>query len=308
MVEVLTGSNQHALQQYLHEIIDTFKKEHDGSIEQFDAAEISSSDGVLDAVRSISFLDPKKLVIVRDPSASKELLERIEYIVEQTADSTHLVFAGQLDKRASAYKYLQKNARVKVFDDLSPAELHRWIATYASEQGGAIPHQAASYLIEQIGPDQNRLAMELDKLLLSAQPITKQLIDELVEPVPQSKVFSLLDAMFRGDAKRAWELYKDQRLQGEEPYKIMAMITWQLQQLTLAVFAPQKSKDVLVQAGMSPYTAQKSLQLAASVSPRTLRYYIEQLVAIDYQSKTSAAIESALAVYISDVAVRQSTS
>lgn len=308
MVEVLTGSNQHAIHDYLHARIESFTKEHGDSIERFDAAELTSIDNILDAVRSISLLDPKKLVIVVDPGASKELLEKIEVIIEQTADSTELMLAGQIDKRSKAYKFLQNNCSFKVFNDLSPAELMSWIRDYVAEGEGKIQSSVASYLVEQIGPDQYRLKNELDKLLLLQKPIDKSAIDQLVEPVPQSKVFNLLDAMFRGDAQTAWNMYKDQRMQGEEPYKIMAMITWQLQQLVLAVFAPQKTKDTLVKAGASPYTAQKSLQLAKTITPNTLRYYIEQLAEIDYQSKTSASIESALAVYISDVAVKQSTS
>lgn len=301
----MSGDNDHLVHEELLKIVKSFNEEHAGSIERFDGAELTSSDSVIDAVRSISFLDPRKLVIVSNFAQSKELLEKSEDIIKQTADSTDLVILGNFDKRSAAYKFLKKNTDFKVFENLSLPELSKWAVDYASTQGGLIQYGAASYLVEQIGSNQYRLKNEMDKLLNSGRDIDRDLIDEMVEPMPQSKVFALLDAMFNGQAKTAWNLYQDQRAQGEEPYKILAMITWQLQQLTLAVFIPNKSKDALVKAGMSPYSASKNLQLANRIPKNNLRYYIDQLAQIDYQSKTSANIESALAVYIADVASNQ---
>ncbi len=308
MKVVLSGSNDHLIHEELLSIVKKFNEKHAGSIERFDGAELTSSDPVLDAVRSISFLDPRKLVVVSNFAESKELLDKSEAIVEQTADSTDLIIMGKFDKRSVAYKYLKKNTDFRAFEDLSLAELSKWAIDYTGEQGGLIQYEAASYLVEQIGTNQYRLKNELDKLIATERDIDRDLIDELVEPTAQSKVFALLDAVFNGRSKQAWSLYRDQRAQGEEPYKILAMIVWQLQQLTLAVYAPQKTKDTLVSAGMSPYSAGKNLQMAGKISPKNLRYYIDQLAKIDTQSKTNANIESALAVYIADVASIQATS
>lgn len=301
MKVVLSGSNDHLIHEELLSIVKNFNEEHSGSIERFDGAELTSSDLVLDAVRSISFLDPRKLVIVSNFAESKDLLDKCEDIVKQTADSTDLVIIGKFDKRSVAYKYLTINTEFKTFEDLNLPELSKWAVNYATEQGGLIQYEAASYLVEQIGTNQYRLKNEMDKLLTTGQDIDRDLIDELVEPTAQSKVFALLDAVFNGQSKLAWNLYKDQRAQGEEPYKILAMIVWQLQQLTLAVHSPQKTKDALVRAGLSPYSATKNLQLARKITKAKLRYYIDQLAEIDMKSKTSANIESALAVYIADV-------
>lgn len=302
MIEVLSGNNERAIHDRLREIIAEFEKEHAGSIERFDGAELESADTVIDAVRSISFLDPKKLVIVRDFAQSRDLLDNTEQIVEQTADSTDLVILGNFDKRSSTYKYLKSEVKFVEYKELSTSELTNWINEYTKSFNGKISNQAATYLIEQVGANQYRLKNELDKLMLCEREIDRDLIDELVEPVPQSKIFAMLDALFSGRGEQAWRIYKDQRAQGEEPQKILSMIVWQLQQLSLAVFTPVKSKKVLIDAGVSPYTAQKSLNMASNISPANLRYFIDNLAKIDYQSKTSADIESALAVYISDVA------
>jgi DNA polymerase-3 subunit delta len=306
MIVVLGGTNGLALKDELHKIIDKFKDEFGDSIESFDELEIANADGLLDAVRSLSFLDPKKLVIVRNFSKSSDVMNRLEEIINQTADSTDLVLIDQsVDKRTAQYKFLQKNTEMRIFNDLSPNDLANWGLDYVRRSSSEISRSAVMYLIDQVGSDQFRIKNELDKLILSNKPITIDLINKMVEPVAQSKIFNLLDVLFKGEDKKAWLLYKDQRAQGEEPQKIIGMITWQLQQLCLAVFAPSKSLNVLVETGMSPYTAQKSLQLAKNISKNDLKYYINQLAETDYKTKTGASVEAAIEVYISDVALRQ---
>jgi len=304
MKVVLTGSNSYAVTQEQSGIITRFIKEHGSSIERFDGSEITTADGVLDAVRSISFLEPKKLVIVVDFAQSSELYERIEDIVEQTAESTDLLLVDQkLDKRTTAYKKLQSIAEVRVLSDLSVNELQAWVVSQASALESNISMTDARFLVERVGPNQQLLMREIEKLTISSSGISRDLIVEMVEPTPQSKVFTMLEYLFRGDSRNAWEMYLDQRSQGEEPQKLVAMITWQLQQLSMAVFAPNRSKQALLESGMSSYTAQKSIAMAVSISKNDIRHYIAELAGVDALSKINADIESALAVYFSDVAL-----
>jgi len=305
MVVVLTGVNTFALHKYMQEFTRDFQQKSGDSIERFDGSEMTNADLVIDAVRSVSFLEPRKLVIVRDFAQNKDILEKIESLVEQTADTTDLLLVDhKLDKRTVAYKYLKKATDMHVFDVLSPYDLERWLATEAKKNQISITSSDSRYLIERVGTNQELLHSELIKLSLTKKPINKELIDEMVEPTPQSKVFDMLEALFSGDAKKAEELYKDQRAQGEEPQKLLGMITWQLQQLTLAVFSPDKSVTALTKVGMSPYGAKKTLRLASNITPDDMRFFISELARIDYISKTSADIESALAVYFAEVSLR----
>jgi len=302
MVVVLTGKNYYLLQKNLQDTVQAFMHEFGDSIERFDGSELTSADTVLDAVRSISFLEPRKLVVVRDFAQSKDLLEKVEAIVRQTADSTDLLLVDQkLDKRTSAYTYLKKNSELRTYDDIAPYDLLRWVVDEANSKGLKLKSETAKFLVDRVGPNQQLLSSELEKLSLQTTEVTRTVIEELVEPTPQSKVFDMLEALFSGNSQRAQELYFDQRAQAQEPQKLLAMITWQLQQLTLAVFAPSKTVDTLVRAGMSPYSAQKALQMAKHITPKDLKFYITELAEIDAMSKSTADIESALSVYFSEV-------
>jgi DNA polymerase III delta subunit len=298
MVIVLTGKNSFALQKELQKVTAEFIATHGDSIERFDASEMAGVDPVLDAVRSISFLEPRKLVIVKDFGQSKELMDRIEDILSQVAESTDLLLVDpKLDKRTAGYKYLQKNVELKEYKPLQEYDVEKWLVNEATLLGVKLSPSNAKHLVHRVGNDQLRVEQELKKLASSGKDVTKDHIDSLTEPQPTSKVFDMLDALFQGNLNRAWELYKDQRAQGEDPHKIIAMITWQLSQLTLAVHAPIKTVDTLKSAGVSPYGAQKLLKMAQSISKEQLADYINELADIDEQIKTSADVESALETY-----------
>lgn len=307
MATVLTGKNTHLLQQYLNSEIDAFVDASGDSIERFDVSEMSSIDDIIDSVRSISFLEPRKLVIVRNFGQSKDLMEKIDQLIDTTADTTELLLVDQkLDKRTSSFKVLKKISDVKEFKQLESYDLEKWLVNEAGEAGGTLSQTDSRYMVERVGQDQQLLKSELDKLLTNSTEITRDSITKLVDATPQSQVFSLLDALFKGKADTAWELFLDQRAQGEEPHKILAMITWQLQQLTMAVYVPGGSKSRLVEAGVSSYSAQKSLDMAKYIDKATIKSMIKELADIDALSKTNADIESALAVYFSSVLVATS--
>lgn len=306
MIVTLTGSNARAVQVELGALTSAFTERYGGSIERFDATEITNTDGIVDAVRSISLLDPRKMVIVKQFAQNKQLLEKIDTIIAATADSTDLILVDlKADRRTAVIKNLKNTTDYREFNELTRNDLTAWVVVEAATAGGSISRADAQYLTDRIGGNQLNAASEIAKLVAYAPIITRQSIDLLTTPTPQSKVFDMLDALFRRELGRAWSLYEDQRAQGEDPHKLMAMIAWQLQQIATAVFAPSKDVGTLTAAGLSPYAAQKSLATARSLTPTLMRRMISSLAELDRQVKTSADIDSALAVYFVEIAYAQ---
>jgi DNA polymerase III delta subunit len=112
----------------------------------------------------------------------------------------------------------------------------------------------------------------------------------------------MLDAAFSGDRQRTLELYREQRQQRVEPHYIIAMLTWQLTALAQAVFADLsaggRTEAALVAAGMSPFTARKSLALAKHISGADVRRMVNNLATLDSQIKTSVEPDAALELYL----------
>ena len=303
MITVLGGVNRFGVQLELHRIVDAFVAEHgDMALERLDG-ETASYERMAEAVQSLPFLAAKKLVVLTEPSANKQFVEQAETLLADVPESTELVLVEhKLDKRSSYYKFLKKLPGFKEFPELDVRGLTNWATSYVKEKGGKLSARDADYLINRIGINQQRLASELDKLLLVSETIDRASIDELTEPTPQSKIFDLLDAAFNGQAKRAMELYADQRAQRVEPQEILAMVGWQLRQVALAKSAVQRSgtkHDLVGEGKMSPYGATKAKRLAARLTLAEVKQLVADLVELDAKSKrTSINLDQALKHYL----------
>ena len=145
--------------------------------------------------------------------------------------------------------------------------------------------------------NQERVAHELDKLLLHDATITRESIDQLTERTPQGKIFDLLDAAFAGQAERALRLYEAQRAQRVEPQEILAMIGWQLRQVALAKTVG--SHDLVREGKVSPYSARKASTIASRLTHTKLKQLLHDITTLDARSKrTNIDLDEALQTYL----------
>lgn len=304
MIATITGTSSYGVAARLKAIVNELHRQDVSNlyIEKIDASEVASADEIINAVRSISLFDPSKIVIIKNLSQSKDSIERVEMIVGQTAEQNHVIIVDKLlDKRTRAYKFLKSETTLYECNELRERELVQWLIGEARSRGCELTPDSAQYLVARAGTNQQLLSSELRKLTLVSDKITKDTIDIHVEANPQSKIFDMLDALFQKKGARAWKLYLEQRQQGEEPQKIMAMIVWQLQQLVLASYVPDGSQATLQRAGVSPYATSKLERLAATTPRSTVKSLVAELAELDYQAKKSADIESTLSVFFARV-------
>jgi DNA polymerase-3 subunit delta len=301
MVISLVGSNSFALHKRLNELIQKFIKEHgDLALERIDAEE-AEVQTILDALQNLPFLASKKMVVVRELGQNKQAAEKIEQIIGTAGGDTDLIlYERQPDKRTAYFKALKSKTQLEEFNAMDPHGLAKWLTEAAQERGGEITPSDANYLVERVGADQTLLTNELDKLLTYKPKITRESVDLLTDPLPQSKVFDLLDAAFAGNKGRALKLYEEQRAQKVEPQAILALIAWQLQLLALTKYADGKSTTQIAKdVGMNPYPISKAARLAHKLKDEKFKEMVDFAFEIDLKSKTSAIdLDEALKTYI----------
>lgn len=309
MITALVGENDGARQQELARLVDAFTQEHgEMAVEKLDGEDVGY-DVMLAAVQSVPFLASKKLVLLRSPSACKQFNEQFESFFEEIADTNDVVLVeGKLDKRSAYYKALKKLKQFQEFQTLDTQVLARFAAETAKAEGGVLSISDARYLVERVGTDQLRIGHEVEKLILYEPQISRATIDLLTEPTPQSSVFDLLDAAFSGNAKRAMDLYEEQKALKVEPQQIVAMLAWQLHVLALIKAAGQRSVDEIARsAKISPYVVRKSQPLARKLTYTTLKERISLLAELDERSKTDGTIiDEAVRFYLLELSVGSS--
>ncbi|MBF6596559.1 MAG: DNA polymerase III subunit delta, partial [Thermaceae bacterium] len=244
-------------------------------------------DRLSEALTSLPFLASKKLVILRGTAANKKFIEKAGELLPEVPETTDvIIIEPKLDKRSVYYKLLKKITDYKEFNELDINGLARWLVGQAQAQKGMLSNNDARYLVEWVGMNQQLLANELDKLLLYAPKVTRESIELLTEPVPQSTVFELLEAAFNGNGHRTMALYEEQRAQKVEPQQIIAMLAWQLHIVALAKAAGSRSPDLVAkEAKLSPYVLKKSSGIARGLGGGELKRLIADLLAIDTRLK-----------------------
>lgn len=301
MVITLTGTNAYALTRELKQLTTDFVVEQgDMGLERLDGDE-ASFERINEALTSLPFLSNKKMVLIRSGSASKQFAGQAPDLLAGIPETTDVVVVEpKLDKRSSYYKYLKKSTDFREFNELDQNGLARWLVQSAKEQDGALSQADASFLVNRVGTNQQLLANELEKLLLYGDKITRDSIEALTEPTPQSTVFELLDAAFAGNTQRAMQLYAEQRALKVEPQQIIAMLAWQLHVLALIKTAGERSPQAIAsEAKVSPYVVQKSSGIARKLTLTELKRLVADLAEIDARSKRETfSIDDALQHYL----------
>lgn len=288
MKVTLTGTNSFTLQAELDKLVQAFLDEYgDMGLERFDGEE-AEYDRIREALESLPFLASKKLVVLKRPSANKQLSENAETLLQGLPESTDLIIVEpKPDKRSVFYKALKKLTDFKEYNELDGQGLARWLIAEAKAAGGNLSQNDANYLVDRIGINQLLLRNELEKLMLYDTAITRKTIDLMTERTPQSTVFELLDAAFSGQTKKALHIYEEQRRLKVEPLNIIAMMAWQLHVLAVLKTADKRSLDeVATTTKISPYVLRKSQRIAERLTYKELKELIGRVLEIDIALKS----------------------
>lgn len=283
MITVLTGSNNYLVNKELNKIVDDFKAENgDFAVEEIDGEEKSIED-INDSLGSLPFLSNRKLVILNSPSSNKQFSEKIDEMSKLIPDNTEvLIVEPKLDKRSKYHNFLKKSTNFKTFDELDTYSLSQWVISYVKEKGGSINKQSADYLIEMVGNSQLRIMNEIDKLVCYRSEVDNESIHLLVEPLPQTTIFQLLDATFDNEVDKLLQIYDEQRTQKVEPQQIIALLTWQLHVIAVIKLASGSNvEQIAKQNSLNPFVVRKSMRLANKMSLDELKEIIKDLLKLD---------------------------
>jgi DNA polymerase III subunit delta len=301
MIVTLTGANDYLRGRALSQRVTAFIAAHDDmAVERLDGEE-ASADRLREALQSLPFLSERKLVVLREPSKQKAFAEALPEILTTIPETTDVIFyEPKLDKRSTYYKTLKKDTEFQDFADLDARGLAKWAGEYVAAMGGKLNLTDAQILIDRTGASQQLIQSELDKLFSYDAQITRQTIELLVEPTPQSTVFELIDAAFQGKTSRAFELYKEQRALKVEPQAIIAMLAWQLHILAVVKAAGSKAVDEIAKtAKLNPFVVRKSQGLVRKLTLAEIKIFIANLLELDMQLKrTSLDADEALQNYL----------
>lgn len=296
MITTLTGKNSFLIKteltQNIHEYISQYS---DLGLDIFDGVELDI-DAVREAMHAMPFLADKKLVVVRDIAARKDIHDALIQILQNIPESTDVIIADEkLDKRGALYKVLS-GFTMNEYNELSEPELLRWIQTAAADIHLDIDTRMARLLLQRAGENQWILANELQKLADSEEQVTETLLLDMVEEHPRETIFQLLDAIIQGKTTQALSIYSKLKQAQLDPHYTISMLVWQLHLLGYIVTKGERSIDQVARdAKASPYVLKKLASAQNRMTKQSYETMLDEVFAVDAEIK-SAPVDADSAV------------
>jgi DNA polymerase-3 subunit delta len=207
-VYVLYGDDDHLREEHRRRIVQEVVGEADSqlAVSSFDAE--ASLAEVLDDLRTLPLMAPRRLVVVRDAdsfvTANRPALE--QYLDRPSATGTLLLMVRSWPSGTNLAKKAAKIGQAFDCSASAVGGLDRWVRQAAQKRKNPIESQAVAMLLELVGPDLALLEAEVEKLSLYAGPgatISAQHVNLLTAAVAEPERFAVENALTAGDARAA---------------------------------------------------------------------------------------------------------
>ena len=254
---------------------------------------------ILTHARRFPMMSEKQVVIVREAQHISDINKEsgqkllIDYL-GNPVPSTILVFCYKnksLDKRKSLGKLIEKHAVTvttkKLYDNQVPA----WIEQYMKSKGYGISPKAVQMLADSIGNDLERLANEIDKMLINFKEkvrIDETIVQRYVGINKDYNVFELQKALMIKDVVKANRIvnYFEANQKKNPIIPVIAILFSFYSKLLVAWHTKDKSERGLAAAlKVSPYFVKDYLFALKNYSPDQVINNIHYIKQADLKSK-----------------------
>lgn len=229
------------------------------------------------------------LTVVRDPAAlPKGLQEDLATYISGVGSSVTWVAWDRVapDKRSKLWRALAPYA--KEWPAWTAPQLTSWLVQHALTLGGTLELSAAQMLVARLGDNRWRLTSELARLLLVANPVTVAAVEQEVAVTEQSQIFTLLDALGRGEREQAVRSVQALLAAGNTEFYILSMLGYQWRTLMVirSGLEERASAGTIARQGkLHPYVVEKNLPLVRPVSLAKWRDGLTRILATDFAIK-----------------------
>jgi DNA polymerase III subunit delta len=262
-----------------------------------------------EAVTTVPFLAPRRLVILMNPTARLKDKPQQEKFIELTTvvkPATALVLVEhhflttERDRRDGKLHWLERWATapkqanrvyLRHFSQPSGASMVRWIQDYVKTVDGQLTPQAATSLANQIGDDTRLAAQEVLKLLAYVnytRPVEADDVDHLTPLSAKVGDFELVNSLRNRDRRKAQALLK-RMLEEGDPLQILHSVASQFRSLIIAreiIDAHGSVNDFPKPLKIHPYQARLAMESAPRFSIQNLEAIYHRLLKLDEAIKT----------------------
>ena len=296
-------------------------REHEWSLERFNAQEILKSTGdsgknciddFLISCETLPMLTDRKVIQLdnfelikkavkkNDSSSASRLFEAVENIINNPPDSLWFIFTSPVmreqDFSKPLFRGIKQSGRIQKFVAYDNSSPFNWVIQRAEKKGLPLSADVARLMINIVGNDLTDLDHELEKLslYLSGASITEELIKEHIRGHKHFSVFRMTEALSRKELLPALEIL-DQQLQTapREHVRLFALIIMQFRRLLIIhsmLSQFKKETEILAKISLPPFLGKQVLAQARNFSNLEMQNIYAELAHLDLRVKFKSSL------------------
>jgi len=257
-------------------------------------------ENIIDEAGTYDLFNSNKLVIcdnciflTASKKASNYDTQKLLDYLQNSNELNTIIFVvreEKLDERKKIVKFIRENAKAIECNHLLDNDLKKYVKDKFSDNGYNISNAAIDKFVKYVGNNLFIIEKEIEKMLIykiQEKDITEKDIEDITSKILKSDVFELVNAVLKRDYKQIFELYNDLILLGEEPIKILVMLSNQFRliyQVKVLNSNGMSEKDIASKLGVHPYRVK--LAKESNVNKNDSLKYIDELAKLDINIKT----------------------
>jgi DNA polymerase-3 subunit delta len=274
-----------------------------GGLESF-AASGDEAEAVVASLAALTFATGTRYVMVDDVGAWKAaaVAPLIDAIGALPPDTVLVLVVRGKPLKGLVTAVEQAGGEVREHAAPKPWELPKWATGRARELGLRLDGEAAKALVAIVGPSQQRLSREIEKIAIALHPeptATLDDVEQLASGEASPKVYDLADAVVGGNVESAIELAEELSEWGERPSRFVYPIVGRLREVHRAVELLEgglTEKELASSLKMSPWRAKKVVALARRADRETLQRAICRFADLEVELRGGGNLDEETAV------------
>lgn len=251
--------------------------------------------GVINAAKRYPMMSEHQVIVVKEAQGLKGM-EDLVYYLQKPLLSTILVFCykhGTLDRRKKITAEIEKTGVLFESKKLKDTQLPGFISSFLKRKKVEIEPKASEMIAEFVGTDLNRLAGELEKLIITLPPgatrITPEQIERNIGISKDYNNFELRSALIEKDVLKANRIVKyfNDNPKNNPLQLTLAVLFNFFSNLMLAYYAPEKTElGIAAQLGLrSPWQSREYMAAMRRYKGIKVMQIIEAIRTCDAKSK-----------------------
>lgn len=274
-----------------------------GALESFDAR-TDPADAVVAGLAALTFASGTRYLLVDDVGAWKaaDAAPLVDAIGSLPPDTVLVTIVRGKPLKSLVAAVEQAGGEVRDHPAVKPWELPKWATGRARELGLRLDGEAAKTLVAIVGPGQQRLSRELEKISIALYPeatATVEDVERLAAGEASPKVYDLADAVAGGNAESAIELAEELSEWGERPSRFVYPVVGRLREVRRAVELLEgglTEKELASALKMPPWRAKKVVALARRADREALERAICRFADLEIELRGGGDLDEATAV------------